>query len=70
MTVQQIPGENRFYVSSRSRPEIWHVVDLAYVEDGHRKPFPACGCESNLIHHRICPHIIACVNSEIQRLHL
>lgn len=50
-----------FLVESRSKRNgiDCHLVDVAYVEEGHRKPKPACGCESNFIHHRVCPHIVA-----------
>lgn len=69
MSVTQIPNEQgRFYVASRSRPEIWHVVDLAYVEDGRRKPRPFCGCEESMAKGHICAHILATVAHELERI--
>lgn len=47
-----------FLVESASGREP-HLVDVAFVEEGHRKAKPACGCESNFIYHRVCPHIVA-----------
>jgi hypothetical protein len=69
MTVWAIPFEQgRFYVQSRSRADVVHVVDLAYVEDGKRKTAAACGCESYQCHGRMCPHILATVKHEQERL--
>lgn len=47
-----------------------HVVDLAYVEDGHKKTCPACGCEEYQYKGHVCAHIYATVKFEQQRLHL
>jgi len=59
MTVQPIEHElGRFFVESQSGREP-HVVDLQYREEPWRKPHVACGCESNFIHGRLCPHILA-----------
>lgn len=49
-----------FLVESQSGREP-HLVDLAYVGEGRRKPQVACGCESNFIHGRMCPHIKAAI---------
>lgn len=71
MTVTPIPWEkSRFFVSSESRSGVDHVVDLAYVEEGHKKSHAACGCESNFIYGRLCAHIRAAVNAERERLGL
>ena len=56
-----------FLVSSQSR-DIEHLVDLQYIEEGHSKPRCAWGCESNLIYGRVCPHILAVVAMELERL--
>lgn len=45
-----------------------HLVDLAYVPDGHRKAKPTCGCESNFIYGRLCRHIRYAVEHERKRL--
>lgn len=65
--IEHEPG--RFFVQSQSRP-IEHTVDLRYKEEPRSKPKPACGCESNFIHGRLCPHILAVVNYEKARLGL
>jgi hypothetical protein len=71
MDVNQVPFETgRFYVESRSRTDITHLVDLAWREEPWRKPHPQCSCESSFCHGRICPHIIAAVNHELARLEL
>jgi len=67
MTVQRIPGEDRFFVESQSGREP-HVVDLQYKENPWSKSRAACGCESNLIHDRTCPHIVRTVQQECDRL--
>ncbi len=64
MTVTPIPAEDRRYlVQSRSRPEMRHLVDLAYdeVQDGKpRKGKPACSCEAFMARGQsTCPHIEA-----------
>jgi len=47
MTVTPIPHENgRFWVSSRSRPGLDHVVDLAYKDEPYKKPMQVCSCEA------------------------
>lgn len=71
MNIQPIEGEQgRFFVTSASRPDQQHTVDLQYVEEDHKKPHAACGCESNFIYGRICPHILATVAYEQARLNL
>ena len=51
-----------FLVSSRSRPEMLHLVDVQWQETPREKITVKCGCESSLIHGRICPHILATVD--------
>lgn len=69
MSVEPVPFEKwRYFVTSRSRPGQQHTVDLQYVEDGHTKPHCACGCESNFIYGRPCPHIEAAVKYAQQHL--
>ena len=69
MDVKQISGEvGRFYVASRSRADITHLVDLAWREEPWRKPHPQCSCESSFCHGRICPHIVECARVESKRL--
>lgn len=58
MTVRLIPGEDRYFVTSRTR-DLEHVVDLFYQEEPYRKPHAQCSCESSLIYGRTCPHIVA-----------
>lgn len=41
----------RFHVQSRSRPDIWHLVDLGETE-GFR-----CGCETAQFRHAECHHV-------------
>lgn len=60
----------RFLVSSRSRVDLTHLVDLSHQDEPWRKPHPMCSCESNFIHGRICPHILATVEHEKLRLGL
>lgn len=71
MTVRQIEGEvGRFYVQSRSRPEVVHLVDLAYVDE-QKRHHPQCSCEHCYFRGDFaCVHIAAAVESERQRLHL
>lgn len=62
--VVPIVGEPmRYYVNSKSRPSMQHIVDLTYVEDGQAKSKAACGCEAFTCHPQrkglICPHIQA-----------
>lgn len=60
--VEQIEGEiSRFFVESSSRPGMKHVVDFDYRESPRDKPTVKCGCESNFINGRLCPHIEAVV---------
>lgn len=70
MTVWAIPFEQgRFYVQSRSRADVVHVVDLAYVED-RKKACPACGCEQYQCKGHVCDHILATVKHEQERLNI
>lgn len=69
MTVEAIPGEpGRFFVSSRSRPEMWHMVDLAFVQEGFSGSCCACGCEEYQCKGHVCAHILATVKHEQERL--
>ena len=68
MTVQPIEHElGRFFVESQSGREP-HVVDIQYRPEPWMRPQCACGCESNLIYGRICPHIWAAIRFELKRL--
>ena len=71
MNVLQIPNEvGRFYVESRSRTDITHLVDLMFAEEIWRKPQPRCSCEHNFAKGLICAHIEAVVEYEQKRLGL
>ena len=61
-----------FLVESRSKRDgvESHLVDLAFVEEGHRKPKPACGCWRSYCHGEVCSHIEAVVQFERERLGL
>lgn len=60
MKVRPIPGEaDRFWVTSDSRPEVDHVVDVAWVECPGDQPMVKCSCERGLAHDEPCRHIIA-----------
>lgn len=50
-----------FLVESRSKRNgiDCHLVDVAFVEDGCRKPKPACGCWRNFCHGEVCEHLVA-----------
>lgn len=57
--------QGTFLVSSRSRPEMQHLVDLAYCEEPWMKPRPYCGCEDcHAKDGHICKHIEAVVAYE------
>ena len=60
MQVRPIPGEaERFFVTSRSRPEIDHIIDVAYVECPGDQPRVSCSCERGMAHDEPCEHIKA-----------
>ena len=62
MTVTQIPGENRYWVSSESHPEgPPHTVDLAERVDQYDKSHPACSCWRYMCYGEMCKHIVALV---------
>lgn len=70
-----IPDEpGRYWVNSKSRPSMIHVVDMGYQESKGSKRFPVCQCESYLAnkHHKgkPCVHIISCIPLEQKRLGL
>jgi hypothetical protein len=52
-----------FWVQSRSRPDVFHLVDVAYQDEPWRRPYAACSCEAytiNIYHMgKTCPHIKA-----------
>lgn len=51
--VRPVVGEIlRYHVQSRSRPDIWHLVDL-----GERDGQAACGCEDAEFRGQQCWHI-------------
>lgn len=73
--VVPIVGEPmRYYVNSKSRPSMQHIVDLAYVENGKMKHGAACGCEAfsanKFTKGKACEHIKAVVDYEKKRLGL
>lgn len=63
MTVAPVPFEpERFFVSSESRSDVCHIVDVRFKLEPWSKPVVACGCESNFIYGRPCKHILAVAN--------
>lgn len=59
-----------FHVSSESGHEPY-LVDLAYLDDGWRKPRPVCGCPDCFAKNfKVCKHILAVVLHERERLGL
>lgn len=56
-------SEDWFWVQSRSRPGLQHLVDVAYQDEPWRKPYEACSCEGFTINlhtmGKTCPHIKA-----------
>jgi len=46
-----------FMVSSESRPDMCHLVDLHYQEEKRSKPVMICGCEESFIKGHTCKHI-------------
>ncbi len=51
-----------FRVQSGSRPDMEHLVDLAYREEPWNKPVPWCGCEEcHAKGHGYCKHLIAVI---------
>lgn len=63
MQVRPIPGEaERFFVTSRSRPEVDHIVDVAWTECPGDMPRPQCSCERGQAHNEVCAHIKAVLN--------
>jgi hypothetical protein len=69
VNIVPIPFEQgRFYVQSESRPEVLHVVDLAWQEETWTKPHPQCGCERGLAHNEYCKHLEAVVAWELRRI--
>ena len=57
MTASRIPFEDRWYVTSESRPGLVHVVDLHYQPESWMSPRPACGCEESMAKGHTCKHI-------------
>ena len=70
MTVEPIPFEHRYFVSSSSRGDVTHIVDLAYKEEAWSRPKCFCSCEESFIKGHICKHILLCVSVEKERLGL
>ena len=69
MDVNQVPFEvGRFFVASRSRTDITHLVDLAWREEPWRKPIPFCSCEQSMAKGKLCDHIIEATIFEAKRL--
>ena len=70
MTVTPIPGEPlRYWVQSSTRPEIKHVVDLAFKESERSKPTSFCSCERMMAaHDATCKHVMAVVKYEHQQM--
>jgi hypothetical protein len=52
-----------FWVMSRTRAGLLHLVDIAYQDEPWRTPYEACSCEAFQINlytmGKICPHIRA-----------
>lgn len=62
ITVTPIPHEHgRFHASSRSRPGLLHIVDVAFQENPGDKPKAVCSCEDSFAKGNICAHIGAVV---------
>ena len=62
MTVEPIPGEPaRWFVTSDSRPEMIHIVDMDY------HGAPACGCEQYMVRGQPCKHIAAVKQEQVKR---
>jgi len=70
MTVHAIPFEHlRYFVESQSGREPY-TVDLHYQEEPWRRPSAFCGCWRVFCgHERLCKHIEAVVNWELNRIH-
>jgi len=63
MTIEKIPFENRFLITSESHPEIQHVLDL---DSGMHE---LCGCwDSFTRNHRHCKHVKRLIPHELKRL--
>lgn len=63
--------QGRFEVQSRSRADVTHTVDLRELGEW-RKPRATCTCEAFIAHPvtcgQPCPHILAVVAAERERL--
>lgn len=58
--VRPVPGEpERFYVTSATRPEVEHIVDVNWVECPGDQARPFCGCEESMAKGNVCRHIKA-----------
>lgn len=59
MTVSPIPHEPaRFFVSSESRPDVEHIVDLDWREQKWHRPTALCSCEQcQAKGFKVCKHI-------------
>ncbi len=64
MTVTPITGELcRFFVSSESRSDVDHIVDMDWREEKWHRPRAKCGCEQvQAKGEATCKHIFAVVD--------
>ena len=70
MTVERIPGEDRFFVESQSGHQPY-LVDLAYQENPWSRPKALCGCFQMFCKGEpTCKHVEAVVLVERRRLGL
>jgi hypothetical protein len=69
LSVRPIPNEPlRYWVQSASRPDIKHIVDLAFREDQWSKAEPWCSCERIMAaHDPTCKHISQVIKYEQER---
>lgn len=58
-----LAAQDWFWVTSRTRPGLCHLVDIAYQDEPWRTPYEACSCEAYTINlytmGKVCPHIRA-----------
>lgn len=67
--ITPIPFEPYRYVVGATDPEDAYIVDLQYVDDGHRKPAPFCGCPDFMGNgNRACKHLRAVAAWELERI--
>lgn len=68
MTATQIQGEPRFLVSSDSRVEMMHIVDLLWQEEPWNKPVVKCSCEASMARGRCCRHMLFLAGELLERM--